>query len=80
MSLPNPVEIEIDGATYSIYWNELVHGTSFFIPCLDPDSARVSLRKTAPSNRRDLYIIGTVENGIRGLRVWRKASKKQLVL
>jgi hypothetical protein len=63
--------MRVEGVTYEINWRKFRRGTSFFIPCLAPkDAKRLILEDT----RRLKYKVITkivIEEGIRGIRVWR---------
>ena len=61
----------IHGINFRINWKNFIPGSSFFIPCLDPDEA---LSRVFKVTKRLGYRIKTqivVEKGIQGLRVWR---------
>jgi hypothetical protein len=61
----------IHGLDFRVNWKNFVVGSSFFIPCLDPKEAEITVLKTI---KRLGYIVKTrvvVEKGIGGLRIWR---------
>jgi len=63
--------MKIDGVHYELDWRRFRKGTSFFLPCLDPDRARAELNEvTARLGVKTISKILLVD-GIRGLRVWR---------
>lgn len=62
----------VEGVEYEIAWERFFPGTSLFFPCLDGERAK---REISPVLKRlGLRVITQVrvENGVRGLRVWRK--------
>lgn len=62
----------VEGVNYDIQWKKFRPGMSIFIPCLDPKRARTQL--IAVTRRLKIKILTKVviEEGIRGLRVWRE--------
>lgn len=63
--------MQIDGVYYEVEWKKFKKGTSMFFPCLDYDRAREDLKPTLRRLRIKVQTKGVIENGIRGLRVWR---------
>lgn len=63
--------MRIEGVSYTINWRKVYKGYSFFVPCIDHRAARYELAEVA--KRLDLEFVTkvVVENGIKGLRVWR---------
>jgi len=61
----------IEGVTYEINWRGFKKGTSVFFPCLDPDRAKAQLMVVTERLRVKVLIKTVIEEGIRGLRVWR---------
>lgn len=63
--------MQIEGVSYDINWKRFKRGTSIFIPCLDPARAK---REAVPVFRRlrfEVIMKPIIEEGIRGLRIWR---------
>jgi hypothetical protein len=63
--------MRVEKVSYQIDWRKFKRGTSFFIPCLNPKEAKQEILCT--TNRLKIPILTKVviEEGIRGLRVWR---------
>lgn len=61
----------IDGVTYEVDWGAFKLGTSFFIPCINAVAARRVVTEHAQAQFYAVLIRDVVEDGIRGLRVWR---------
>lgn len=61
----------VAGVYYEVDWRKFRKGTSLFFPCLDPRAAQREIR----SYLNQIGLNGTykhvVEQGIRGVRVWR---------
>jgi hypothetical protein len=64
-------KMQIEGVDYEVNWSAFRKGTSLFFPCLDPSRARTQLMVVVKRLRLKVLIKTTIEDGIRGLRVWR---------
>lgn len=60
-----------DGVGYAINWAALKPGMSFFIPCLETDGLRGRVQTVARKLQIKVQMKIVIEEGIRGLRVWR---------
>jgi len=63
--------MRIQGISYDINWRNFRVGTSFFVPCLDDSSAKKEVLRTTKRLRVNVFIKVVVEEGVKGLRVWR---------
>lgn len=63
--------MQIEGVTYEVNWRRFKKGTSVFFPCLDYDRAKAQLIVVTDRLGLKVLVKGTIEDGIRGLRVWR---------
>lgn len=63
--------MKIEQVTYEIDWSKFHKGYSFFVPCIDHEAARTELSKV--TKRLELRVVTkvTIEDGVKGLRVWR---------
>jgi hypothetical protein len=63
--------MRIEGINYELDWQEFTVGSSFFVPCLNDTKARERIE--GKMNRLGYAVIVklVIEDGIRGLRVWR---------
>mgnify|MGYP004461001275 CR=1 FL=1 len=63
--------MRVEKVSYDVNWRKFKRGTSFFVPCLDPKSARNEVK--AVTNRLKYKILTKVviEEGVKGLRIWR---------
>jgi hypothetical protein len=61
----------VDGVYYSVNWMEFTVGSSFFVPCLRDAAAREYLERKITRLGYAVAIKVVIEDGIRGLRVWR---------
>jgi len=61
----------VEGISYEIEWRKFCKGASFFIPCLDIAAAKATVLDTMKRLRMSAEIQVDIEEGIRGLRVWR---------
>ena len=65
------MRMQVEGVTYEVEWKRFKKGTSMFIPCLDPKRAKAQLLVVTKRLRIKILIKVEIEDGIRGLRVWR---------
>lgn len=63
--------MRIEGVDYEVDWKRFKRGQSMFFPCLDYDRAREAMQPTLRRLRIKVLSKGVIEDGIRGLRVWR---------
>ena len=63
--------MQIEGVTYDVDWPKFKKGTSVFFPCLDYARAKAQLLVVTDRLKLKVLIKPTIEDGIRGLRVWR---------
>ena len=66
-----PLAMKIEGITYNLNWLEFSVGSSFFIPCLNDVEARELLERKMKRLKYATTIKLVIEDGVRGLRVWR---------
>jgi len=63
--------MKVETVSYQIDWSKFRKGYSFFVPCIDHEEARKSLAKTMKRLKMSIVTRVVVEEGIKGLRVWR---------
>jgi tRNA A37 threonylcarbamoyladenosine dehydratase len=63
--------MQIEGVTYEVEWKHFKKGMSFFVPCLDPKRAKAQLMVVTKRLKLKVLTKAVIEDGIRGLRVWR---------
>lgn len=63
--------MKIETVSYQINWKRFKKGSSFFVPCIDVLAARKALRVTTKRLKIATVTKCVVEEGIKGLRVWR---------
>ena len=61
----------IEKIPYQINWAKFKRGTSFFVPCIDDKAAKAEIAATMKRLRIDYVTKLVVEEGIKGLRIWR---------
>lgn len=61
----------VEKVSYRIDWRKFKKGTSFFIPCLAPKKAKQEILCTTNRLKMKVVMKVVIEEGIRGLRVWR---------
>ncbi len=63
--------MQIEKVEYQINWKKFKQGWSFFIPCLKPVEAKQILLAEAKRLKYEVTTKITVEDGVRGVRMWR---------
>jgi hypothetical protein len=63
--------MKIEKVQYNINWAKFHKGFSFFVPCIDHASAREELSRVAKRLSMEVVTKVTIEDGVKGLRVWR---------
>lgn len=61
----------VDGVRYTVDWRKFPVGASFFVPCIHADRAKEDVRQAVRRFKFRVVIKVVIEEGIRGLRVWR---------
>jgi len=63
--------MKIETVTYRINWAKFRLGYSFFVPCINHSEARKAVRAVCRRLKIEIVTKVTIEEGIKGLRVWR---------
>lgn len=63
--------MQVEKVSYQINWKKFKKGCSFFIPCLNPSAAKKEILATTDRLRYKILTKVVIEEGIKGLRVWR---------
>ena len=63
--------MQIEKVDYQINWKKIKKGWSFFIPCLEPVSAKKVLLAETKRLKYKVVTKVTIEDGVRGIRIWR---------
>lgn len=63
--------MRINGIDYNIDWRKFKIGWSFFVPCLHLDRSKYVITSTTKRLGYKVLIKPVIEDGIKGLRVWR---------
>lgn len=61
----------VEKVSYRVNWKKFKKGYSFFVPCLDPTAAKKEILRTTQRLRYNILTKVVIEEGIRGLRIWR---------
>jgi hypothetical protein len=61
----------VEKVSYQINWKKFKRGFSFFIPCLNPAEAKKEILCTTNRLRYKVLFKVVIEEGVRGLRIWR---------
>lgn len=71
--------MQIDGVDYTIDWENFTVGSSFFVPCLRDEEGRQRIERKMNRLGYKVLIKIVIEDGIRGLRVWRISRYNEAV-
>ena len=61
----------IEKVRYRLNWAKFRRGHSFFVPCIDVQEAKHEVLRVTERLGIDVVMKVTVEDGVKGLRVWR---------
>jgi biotin carboxylase len=65
----------IDGVSYHLNWRGFTVGSSFFIPCLAVEEGKARIERKMKRLGFAVIVKIVIEDGVRGLRVWRIKRK-----
>ena len=63
--------MQLEGVEYEVNWKKFIVGSSFFIPCLNCKQVRKQMKAMLRRMRLKVVMRVCIEEGVRGLRVWR---------
>jgi hypothetical protein len=63
--------MRVENLSYNVNWKNFRVGYSIFIPCLNCAQAKKDIQQTTKRLKIDIITKITIEEGIRGLRIWR---------
>jgi hypothetical protein len=63
--------MKVETVSYQINWAKFRKGYSFFVPCIDVEQARKDINRTTRRLGIEVITKQVIEDGIKGLRVWR---------
>ncbi len=63
--------MKIETVTYNIDWSKFRPGYSFFVPCIDHKAALAEVRLVAKRLNIDFVSKVIIDDGVKGLRIWR---------
>jgi tRNA A37 threonylcarbamoyladenosine dehydratase len=63
--------MKIETVSYQVKWSKFRKGYSFFVPCIDHRAAKKSMLAVAERLKMNVVTKVVIEDGIKGLRVWR---------
>lgn len=63
--------MKVDGVAYQIDWQQFRVGYSFFVPCIDHAAAKKTVARIAKRLGIKIEMKVVIQEGIKGLRVWR---------
>ena len=61
----------IETLSYKINWRSFNKGCSFFVPCIDTAAAKDTVLRTTKRLKFDVVMRVEIQEGVKGLRVWR---------
>lgn len=63
--------MKVNGLEYQVDWKKFRVGWSFFVPCLRLEESQETITAVAKRLGYKVLIKPVIEQGIKGLRVWR---------
>jgi hypothetical protein len=63
--------MQVNGVSYNIEWRKFHVGWSFFLPCLRIEEGKQEVRVVMKRLKFRIAIKPVIEDGVKGLRVWR---------
>lgn len=63
--------MKVETVSYQINWAKFHKGYSFFVPCIDHRAAEEEVKRVTRRLKIDTVTKLVIEDGIKGLRVWR---------
>jgi len=63
--------MRVERLSYNINWKNFKPGYSFFVPCLNCMQARKDMAQVSKRLKLNVLTKVVIEEGVRGLRVWR---------
>jgi len=63
--------MKIETVAFQINWKKFRRGYSFFVPCIDHETARQTLAVVTKRLKIKIVSKVVIEEGVKGLRVWR---------
>lgn len=63
--------MKIETVSYKINWKRFKKGYSFFVPCIDHVQAEQEVARTMKRLKLSVVTKLVVEDGVKGLRIWR---------
>jgi len=66
-----PFDLDPDGIQIVVDWDKFLPGASVFVPCINTTAATSQLGKIAAEKDWEIDTRVRIENGNRGVRVWR---------
>lgn len=63
--------MNIETVSYKINWRNFKKGYSFFVPCIDDAAAKEEVARVCRRLKIDIVTKVVIQDGIKGLRVWR---------
>jgi hypothetical protein len=63
--------MRIETVSYKINWRKFQKGCSFFVPCINVPEAKEEIARVCHRLKIDFVTKLVVEDGVKGLRVWR---------
>ena len=64
-------QMRINDVNYKVAWKRFKKGTSFFVPCFRLEEGVASVKEVTRRLGYRIAIKIVIEDGIKGLRVWR---------
>jgi len=63
--------MQVEKIDYFVKWELFTKGSSIFVPCLSPSTARAEVLCTTDMLGLKVIMKSVIHDGVRGLRIWR---------
>lgn len=63
--------MKVSGVSYEIDWKAFKKGSSFAVPCVNPEEAKKEVQQVTDRLRMKIHTKVVIEDGIKTLRIWR---------
>ena len=71
--------IYVEGIKFRVDWKSFAIGSTFWVPCLDPDDVIFQITKKCREMGMEVKAVKSIENGFMGVRAWRMPTAIDII-